>query len=84
MPSVGGDLSKTVCPIVPAPHKDFDRRVPEMDLDPIAVELYLMQPSLAARHALNCGGERGGMKPGNGAFKPTERRAALLIVDSKG
>jgi hypothetical protein len=50
VPRVGRDLSETVGPVVGAPGEHLDGGVPEMDLDPVAIELDFMEPAAAARH----------------------------------
>jgi hypothetical protein len=50
VPRVGRDLSETVGPVVAAPGEHLDGGVPEMDLDPVAIELDFMEPAAAARH----------------------------------
>jgi len=52
VPGVGGDLSETVGPVVAASGEHFDRSVPEMDLDPIAIS-DLAQPAFAAWHLVD-------------------------------
>jgi hypothetical protein len=47
VPRVGCDLSETIGPVVTAPGEHLDGGVPEMDLDPVAIELDLMNPSVA-------------------------------------
>jgi hypothetical protein len=46
---IGRDLSETIGPIVAAPGEYLDSSVPEVDLDPVAVELDLVNPPLARR-----------------------------------
>src|SRR5207247_1544759 len=53
VPGIGRDLSETVRPIIAASGEHFDGGVPEMDLDAIAVELDLMEPTLAGGHLVN-------------------------------
>jgi hypothetical protein len=50
VPGIGCDLSETVGPVIAAPGEYLDSSVPEMDLDPVAIELDLMHPALARRH----------------------------------
>jgi hypothetical protein len=50
VPRIVGSLLETVRPIVAAPGENLDAIIGEMDLDAVAVELYLMDPALAARH----------------------------------
>jgi len=49
VPSIVGDLTETLRPIIAAPGEDLDGLIGEMDLDPITVELDLVYPSFAAR-----------------------------------
>ncbi len=53
VPSIGSDLSETVGPVVAASGEHLDGGVPETDLNPIAVELDLMNPSVAIWHLLD-------------------------------
>jgi len=50
VPGIGSDLSETVGPVVAAPGEHLDGGVPEMDLDPVAIELDLMNPAFASGH----------------------------------
>ncbi len=47
MPSIGSDLSEAVGPVVAATGEYLDGGVTKMDLDAIAVELDLMEPTFA-------------------------------------
>ena len=46
-PGIGCDLSKTVGPVVAASGEYLDGGIPEMDLDPVSVELDLVNPAFA-------------------------------------
>jgi hypothetical protein len=70
VPRVGRDLSETVGPVVAAPGEHLDGGVPEMDLDPVAIELDLMHPSIAVRHLPIDVAKAGSMKPGKVALMP--------------
>jgi hypothetical protein len=48
VPGIGCDLSETIGPVVPAPREYLDGGVPKMDLDPVAVELDLVNPAFAS------------------------------------
>jgi hypothetical protein len=48
MPSVIGDLLEALGPIVATPGQYLDAFVGEVDLDPVAVELDLVDPGFAA------------------------------------
>jgi len=52
VPGIGRDLSETVGPVVTAPGEHLDGGVPEMDLNPVAIKLDLVNPS--ARHRGPC------------------------------
>jgi hypothetical protein len=39
---------------VNATREDFDRRIPEMDLHPVAIEFDFVKPALAVRHPFHC------------------------------
>jgi hypothetical protein len=72
MPGIACDLSETIGPVVAAPGKDLGRRVSDMDLHAVAVELDLMNPTLAARNLFSIEVARAGaMNPGKGALMPT-------------
>src|SRR2546430_1774221 len=43
--------------------EDLHHRVSEMDLNPVAIELYLMEPPLPTRYTINGGRQRGLNKP---------------------
>jgi hypothetical protein len=58
MPSVIGDLLEALGPIVATPGQYLDAFVGEVDLDPVAVELDLVDPAFAAWDALDRGRER--------------------------
>jgi len=53
MPGVGSDLAEAVGPVVTAPSEYLDRRISEMDLHSVAVELDLVNSSLTTRHLLD-------------------------------
>ena len=48
-----GNLSKAVRPVIAATGKNLHRRVSEMNLNAVAVELDLVEPSGAGRHLLD-------------------------------
>jgi hypothetical protein len=50
VPGFGCDLSETIGPVIAAPGEHLDGGILEMDLDPVAIELDLMNPSLARRY----------------------------------
>jgi hypothetical protein len=58
MPRVRSNLAKAVCPVIAAPSKHLDGGVLHMDLHPVAVELDLMHPTLAAWHPVDRRRER--------------------------
>jgi hypothetical protein len=53
MPSIDRDLSETVGPVVAAPGEHLDGGILEMDLDPITIELDLVNPAFAGRHLVD-------------------------------
>ena len=53
VPGIGRDLSETIGPVSTAPGEYLDSSVPEMDLDPVTVELDLMHPALARGHLVD-------------------------------
>ena len=59
VPGVVGDLLEAVGPVVAAAGEDLHGLVGEMDLDPVAVELDLVNPALAGRHLLDRCRQRG-------------------------
>jgi hypothetical protein len=71
VPGISRDLSETIGPIVAAPGEYFDSSVPEMDLDPVTVELDLMHPALARRHLVNRSCQSGFDKAGDGGLDAT-------------
>jgi len=50
MPCVGCDLSEAIGPVVAAPGEHLDGGISQVDLHAIAIELDLVNPSIAARH----------------------------------
>ena len=48
VPGIGCDLSETVAPVVAAPREHLDGGVPQMNLDPVAIELDLVNPAFAS------------------------------------
>jgi hypothetical protein len=71
VPSIGRDLSETVGPVVAAPGEHLDGGIPEMDLDPVAVELDFMNPALAGRCLVNRSCQSGFDKAGEGGLDAT-------------
>jgi hypothetical protein len=53
VPRVGRDLSETVGPVVAAPGEHLDGGVPEMDLNPVAIELNFVNPTFASGHLVD-------------------------------
>src|SRR6266446_3762369 len=53
VPCVGCDLSETIGPVVTTPGEHLDGGIPEMDLDPITIELDLVNPAFAGRHLVD-------------------------------
>jgi hypothetical protein len=64
VPRVGRDLSETVGPVVAAPGEHLDGGVPEMDLDPVAIELDLVNPAFASGDLVDDVASDGSMNPG--------------------
>jgi hypothetical protein len=52
MPRIGSDLSEAVGPVVAASSEYFDRGVSQVDLNPVAVKLDLVEPPLPSRYLL--------------------------------
>ena len=78
VPGVVGDLAETIGPVVAAAGEDLDGFVGEVDLDPVAVELDLMNPALAGRHLLDRGRQRGLDESGKGRLHADRRRLFAL------
>jgi hypothetical protein len=57
VPGIVRDLSETMRPVVAAPRVDLGRLVGQMDLDPVAVELDLVNPAVSGRHLSDRGRE---------------------------
>ena len=78
VPSIVGDLLEALGPVVAAPGEDLDRLVGEMDLDPVAVELDLVDPAVAGRHLLDRCRQRGFDEAGKGGLDADRRRFLTL------
>jgi len=64
VPGIGCDLSETI-PVVTAPGEYLDSGVPKMDLNPVAVELDLVNPERSPAGTLSVDvASDGSMKPG--------------------
>jgi hypothetical protein len=64
VPRVACDLSETIGPVITAPGEHLDGGVPEMDLNPVAVELDLVNPAFASGTFSIDVASDGSMKPG--------------------
>ena len=58
VPGIVGDFLETVRPVVSAAGKYLDGLVGQVNLDPVAVELDLMDPALSGQHLCDRGSQR--------------------------
>jgi hypothetical protein len=78
MPRVVGDLLEALRPVVAAPGENLDAVIREMNLYPVAVEFYFMDPALAARHFVGRRRQRRFNEAGIGCLDPDRSRFLAL------
>jgi hypothetical protein len=79
MLGIVGDLLEAVCPVVAAPGENLKAVIGEMNLHPVAVEFYFMDPALAARYLFDRGRKRRFNEAGVGRLDPCRRRLLALV-----
>jgi hypothetical protein len=82
VPGVGRDLLEAIGPVMAATGEHLDRLVGEVDLDPVAVELDLVDPTLAARCLFDRGRQRRFDQTGVGRLDAYCRRSFALKCHS--
>jgi hypothetical protein len=53
VPGIVSDLSEALGPVIAAAGENFDGLIDQMHLDPVAVELDLVNPARTDRHSLD-------------------------------
>ena len=75
MPGAGRDLLEPMRAVVSSPREDLHRRVGDVDLDPVAVELDFVNPAFPTGRLLNRRGQGGLDESGEGRLQADRRRA---------
>jgi hypothetical protein len=78
MPGIAGDFLKALGPVIAPSREDRHVVVGKLDLDPVAIELDLVDPARTVRYTLGGCGKGRLHKAGQGGFDPWFRRLFTL------